>query len=150
VIYEETYFRPWKKGKDGEIGLMQVTPAVGRDWARETGMDEFERQMASDPESLLRDPHRNIQIGSWYLEKFHETYRDLPDAEARMLAAFNAGPTRAADSAGARLIECGDTGDDGQLPGLVLYAVQLRPKRFHRLAELLVRDLKIAVLATET
>ena len=34
VIYEETYFRPWKLGKDGEIGLMQVTPGVGRDWAR--------------------------------------------------------------------------------------------------------------------
>ena len=49
VIYEETYFRPWKMGKDGEIGLMQVTPAVGRDWATETGMREFERQMASDP-----------------------------------------------------------------------------------------------------
>lgn len=97
VIYEETYFRPWKTGKDGEIGLMQVTPGVGRDWARETGMSEFERQMASDPESLLRDPQRNIQIGSWYLEKFYETYRDMPDAEARMLAAYNAGPTRAAE-----------------------------------------------------
>jgi soluble lytic murein transglycosylase len=97
VIYEETYFRPWKTGKDGEIGLMQVTPGVGRDWARETGMDEFESRMASDPESLLRDPQRNIQIGCWYLEKSYETYRDMPDAEARMLAAYNAGPTRAAE-----------------------------------------------------
>src|SRR6266496_5252379 len=59
VIYEETYFSPWKKGKDGEIGLMQVTPAVGREWASETGMREFERQMANDPSSLLRDPERN-------------------------------------------------------------------------------------------
>jgi soluble lytic murein transglycosylase len=97
VIYEETYFRPWKAGKDGEIGLMQVTPAVGRDWAAETGMREFERQMASDPAALLRDPERNIQIGCWYLEKFYETYRDLPGAEARMIAAYNAGPTRAAE-----------------------------------------------------
>lgn len=97
VIYEETYFRPWKLGKDGEIGLMQVTPAVGRDWAAETGMRELGRQMASDPEALLRDPERNIQIGCWYLEKFYETYRDLPGAEARMIAAYNAGPSRAAD-----------------------------------------------------
>lgn len=97
VIYEETYFRPWKLGKDGEIGLMQVTPAVGRDWATETGMREFERQMATDPATLLRDPERNIQIGCWYLEKFYETYRDLPGAEARMIAAYNAGPTRAAE-----------------------------------------------------
>ena len=97
VIYEETYFSPWKNGKDGEIGLMQITPAVGRDWATETGMREFERQMAQDPTSLLRDPERNIQIGCWYLEKIYEQYRDTPNAEARMIAAYNAGPSRAAE-----------------------------------------------------
>jgi soluble lytic murein transglycosylase len=97
VIYEETYFSPWKNGKDGEIGLMQITPGVGRDWASETGMREFERQMAQDPTSLLRDPERNIQIGCWYLEKFYEQYRDTPHAEARMIAAYNAGPSRAAE-----------------------------------------------------
>lgn len=97
IIYEETYFRPWKMGKDGEIGLMQVTPGVGRDWAAETGMRELERQMASEPASLLRDPERNVQIGCWYLEKFYDQYRDTPDAEARMIAAYNAGPSRAAE-----------------------------------------------------
>ena len=96
IIYEETYFSPWKTGKDGEIGLMQVTPTVGREWAAETGMREFERQMASDPSDLLRDPERNIQIGCWYLEKFYEEYRDMPDTEARMIAGYNAGPSRAA------------------------------------------------------
>jgi soluble lytic murein transglycosylase len=97
IIYEETYFSPWKIGKDGEIGLMQVTPGVGRDWAAETGMRELERQMASEPASLLRDPERNVQIGCWYLEKFYEQYRDTPGAEARMIAAYNAGPSRAAE-----------------------------------------------------
>lgn len=97
IIYEETYFSPWKIGKDGEIGLMQVTPGVGRDWAAETGMRELERQMASEPSSLLRDPERNVQIGCWYLEKFYEQYRDTPGAEARMIAAYNAGPSRAAE-----------------------------------------------------
>lgn len=95
IIYEETYFRPWQHGKDGEIGLMQVTPAVGREWATETGMRDFERQMNNNPESLLRDPERNIQIGCWYLEKFYERYRDLPEAEPRMIAAYNAGLSRA-------------------------------------------------------
>jgi soluble lytic murein transglycosylase len=97
IIYEETYFSPWKKGKDGEIGLMQITPAVGHDWAAETGMKELERQMDQDPQSLLRDPQRNIQIGSWYLEKIREAYRDTPEPEARMIAAYNAGPSRAAE-----------------------------------------------------
>lgn len=97
IIYEETYFRPWKHGQDGEIGLMQITPAVGREWAKETGLPELERQMAQDPVRLLRDPERNIQVGSWYLEKIREQYRDIPDNEARMIAGYNAGPSRAAE-----------------------------------------------------
>jgi soluble lytic murein transglycosylase len=97
IIYEETYFSPWKTGRDGEIGLMQVTPTVGREWATETGMRELERQMATDPESLLRDPERNIQIGCWYLEKIHEQFRDTPEAEVRMIAGYNAGPSRAVE-----------------------------------------------------
>jgi soluble lytic murein transglycosylase len=97
IIYEETYFRPWKIGEDAEIGLMQVTPTVGREWAAETGMREFSQQMSRDPGSLLADPERNIQVGCWYLEKISKTYRDLPDAEARMVAAYNAGPRRAAE-----------------------------------------------------
>ena len=96
VIYEETYFRPWMVGSDGEIGLMQVTPKVGREWAAETGMRELERQMQQDSSAALRDPERNIQIGCWYLEKLYEQYRDQPGAEARMIAGYNAGPSRAA------------------------------------------------------
>jgi peptidoglycan lytic transglycosylase len=97
IIYEETYFSPWKNGKSGEIGLMQITPAVARTWAAETGMHELERQMNQNPTSLLRDPERNIQIGCWYLEKIYEQYRDTPDPEPRVIAAYNAGPSRAAE-----------------------------------------------------
>ena len=106
IIYEETYFSPWKIGKDGEIGLMQVTPTVGREWATETGMRELERQMASDPKAFLRDPEHNIQIGCWYLEKIHEQFQDGPDAEPRMVAAYNAGPSRA--------VEWNKVGEDGK------------------------------------
>jgi soluble lytic murein transglycosylase len=97
IIYEETYFRPWKKGDAGEVGLMQVTPAVARQWAAETGMRDLSEQMRRDPEAALRDPERNIQIGCWYLEKIANDYRDTPGWEARALAAYNAGPSRAAD-----------------------------------------------------
>jgi peptidoglycan lytic transglycosylase len=95
IIYEETYFSPWKTGKDGEIGLMQVTPTVGREWANETGLRELQNQMASNPDAILRDPERNIQIGCWYLEKIYEQFQNVPEAEARMVAAYNAGPSRA-------------------------------------------------------
>jgi len=97
IIHEETYFSPWKNGKDGETGLMQVMPGVGREWATEKGARDIERQIAANPSEALKDPARNIDVGCWYLQKFDEQYRDTPDREARMLAAYNAGPGRAAE-----------------------------------------------------
>jgi len=94
IIYEETYFKPWETGADGEIGLMQVTPAVAREWAKATGMKAFEKRAAENVTELLRDPETNLQIGCWYLEKLRQNYRDLPGEEARTLAAYNAGPSR--------------------------------------------------------
>jgi soluble lytic murein transglycosylase len=107
IIYEETYFSAWKVGQAGEIGLMQVTPTVAKEWATETGMREFERQVSSDPQNFLRDPEHNIQIGCWYLEKIHEQFQDSPDPEARMVAGYNAGPSRA--------VEWNKAGPDGKV-----------------------------------
>jgi soluble lytic murein transglycosylase len=96
IVYEETYFRQWKKGRDGEIGLMQVTPTVARAWASETNARD-QSQVSSDAAGFLMDPQHNIRIGCWYLEKFDQEYRDTLGREARMVAAYNAGPSRAAD-----------------------------------------------------
>ena len=97
VIYEETWFRSWKLGANDEIGLMQVTPLVARDWAHETGLREYEQQTSDNIVEFLRDPERNIQIGCWYLEKLREQYRDQPAETAMTLAAYNAGPSRVED-----------------------------------------------------
>jgi soluble lytic murein transglycosylase len=94
VIYEETYFRSWKRGAAEEVGLMQVTPVVAREWAKETGMREFAKQVSEDLDSVLLDPERNIQIGCWYLEKMGEQYRGYPAENAMTLAAYNAGASR--------------------------------------------------------
>ena len=94
VIYEETFFRAWMLGADAEVGLMQVTPLVARDWAKETGLKGFEEQAANNVKEFLADPERNIQIGCWYLEKLRERYRGYPAETAMMLAAYNAGPSR--------------------------------------------------------
>jgi len=94
VIYEETYFRAWQIGADEEVGLMQVTPLVAREWAKETGFQEFEKQTAENVVEFLRDPERNIQIGCWYLEKMRAKYRGFPAEQAMMLAAYNAGASR--------------------------------------------------------
>jgi len=94
LIYEETYFRAWKTGAADEVGLMQVTPVVAREWAKETGLKEYEKQAAENVKQFLADPERNIQAGCWYLEKLREQYRDRPSETAMTLAAYNAGPSR--------------------------------------------------------
>lgn len=94
LIYEETYFRAWSIGAANEVGLMQVTPTVAREWAKETGFKEFEKQTADNVVEFLSDPERNIQIGCWYLEKLREMYRGRQAQTAMMLAAYNAGPSR--------------------------------------------------------
>ena len=94
LIYEETHFRAWKIGAADEVGLMQVTPTVARDWAKETGFHEFEKQTSENVVEFLREPERNIQAGCWYLEKVRENYRGRPAETAMMLAAYNAGPSR--------------------------------------------------------
>jgi soluble lytic murein transglycosylase len=94
LIYEETYFRAWKVGGADEVGLMQVTPAVAREWAKETGFKEFEKQAAENVNEFLADPERNIQAGCWYLEKLREQYRGRHAETAMTLAAYNAGASR--------------------------------------------------------
>lgn len=94
VIYEETYFQAWKIGADEEVGLMQVTPTVAREWAKETGFKEFVSQTSGNVNEFLSDPERNIQIGCWYLEKMRENYRGYPSETAMTLAAYNAGASR--------------------------------------------------------
>jgi soluble lytic murein transglycosylase-like protein len=96
IAYEETYFRPWKTGRNGEIGLMQVTPDVVHDWAAANTLAP-EVRSGLDIDALLRNPDRNIQIACWYLQKASDDYHDVPGREARMLAAYNAGPRHAAE-----------------------------------------------------
>lgn len=94
LIYEETWFQAWKIGADDEVGLMQVTPVVARDWAKETGLREFEKQASGNVVEFLSDPERNMQVGCWYFEKIRERYRGRPAETAMTLAAYNAGPSR--------------------------------------------------------
>ena len=53
IMYEETWFRAWKIGADDEVGLMQVTPTVAREWAKETGLKVFEKQAAENVVEFL-------------------------------------------------------------------------------------------------
>src|SRR6185503_20440723 len=55
IDYEESYFRSWMKGRNGEIGLMQVTSAVARDWAAENANATMQQQAATQADAVLSD-----------------------------------------------------------------------------------------------
>jgi soluble lytic murein transglycosylase len=94
LIYEETWFRAWMIGAADEVGLMQVTPTVAREWAKQTRLEVFEQQANENVVAFLSDPERNIQVGCWYFEQLREKYRGRPAETAMTLAAYNAGPSR--------------------------------------------------------
>ncbi len=84
VIWQESRFRPGKRGAAGELGLMQVTEAAGREWARAEHVDGFHR-------ADLLDARTNVWAGAWYLNRAIQRWRDRPDALACALAEYNAG-----------------------------------------------------------
>lgn len=97
VVWKESGFNPRATGRSGEIGLMQVMPGTGGDWAR------AERQTGFAPRHLY-DPARNTLAGTWYLRQQLNRFRHTDNPTAYALAAYNAGPvyaTRWSTGAGA-------------------------------------------------
>lgn len=88
VIWRESAFDPTVRGASGEIGLMQVTPAAGEDWARGTGRGRFRAW-------LLWDPRHNIDAGAWYLGRALRRWADRDNPVPFALAEYNAGPSNA-------------------------------------------------------
>ncbi|MDD5557723.1 MAG: lytic transglycosylase domain-containing protein [bacterium] len=86
VIRRESNFDPRALGGKGEIGLMQVTPTVGREYAASRKRPYFKAER-------LFDPTLNIEVGCWYLGKAMRRYRHFPDPAPFALAHYNAGAT---------------------------------------------------------
>lgn len=85
VIAVESSYRPRVRGKDGELGLMQITVPVAQDWRRHTG-----RKYGA--KGLLLDPRLNIEIGTWYLGRALRRWREYRHGVKLALAQYNAGP----------------------------------------------------------
>lgn len=89
LIYQESRFKAGKRGKRGEIGLMQVLPkGAAAEWARVN-----KRRIPSNRE--LFDVKTNLDIGCWYLARAKRKWRDYDRATELALAEYNAGPTKA-------------------------------------------------------
>jgi len=87
VIWQESRFGADKIGGVGERGLMQVTEPAAIDWARANAVENFQ------PETLF-DPATNIRVGSWYLKRALDYYRDKDRPLPFALSEYNAGRGR--------------------------------------------------------
>lgn len=88
LVRQESRFRPWMRGRSGEVGLMQVMPGAIQDWERVTG-----RHCPSP--GAAYDPRLNLEIGCWYLAVARRRWQGRPDGDEMALAQYNAGPANA-------------------------------------------------------
>jgi soluble lytic murein transglycosylase len=88
LIWRESHFNPSIYGTAQEHGLMQVTPAVGEEWAKANKVPDFK------PADLF-DPLTNIRAGTWYLSHAIRRWSQTDDPVPFALAEYNAGRTNA-------------------------------------------------------
>ena len=88
LIWRESRFNPMTLGTAQEHGLMQVTPAVGEEWAKANKKDNF------TPDDLY-NPRVNIQAGTWYLSHAIRHWNQTDEPTTFALAEYNAGRTNA-------------------------------------------------------
>jgi soluble lytic murein transglycosylase len=93
VVWRESRFDPKKMGSAGERGLMQVSEKAADEWARENKIDNFQ---VDD----LFDARKNLEAGSWYLQRAYQHWEQQPDPMPFALAEYNAGASRAQRWAG--------------------------------------------------
>jgi soluble lytic murein transglycosylase len=87
LIRQESEYNPAAVSRANAIGLMQLLPSVGRQMAREEGLQGF------DPHQLL-DPVTNIRLGTRYLRQSLDHFGGTTEYA---LAAYNAGGNRVED-----------------------------------------------------
>jgi soluble lytic murein transglycosylase len=93
VVWRESRFDPQKFGTAGERGLMQVSEAAAKEWARQNQIDNFRVEE-------LFDPRKNLEAGSWYLQRAMQHWQHESEPVPFALAEYNAGASRAQRWAG--------------------------------------------------
>ena len=89
VIFQESRFRPGVRGKDGEVGLMQILPeGAAADYSRSNNRPEFSLRELYGIEC-------NLEIGCWYLARAVRRWQGFAHGTELALAQYNAGERRA-------------------------------------------------------
>jgi soluble lytic murein transglycosylase len=88
VIWKESRFLFDTVGGKGEVGLMQITRGAVIEWANA-------RSRGLPPRGLWFDPRLNIEIGTWYLARAMNRWRNYESMQLLALSEYNAGQSRA-------------------------------------------------------
>lgn len=86
VIWQESKFLPYVRGRAGEIGLMQIREAAAFEWADAEKIHPFNHE-------LIMHPGTNIMCGTYYLSKLLKRYQKTDNPIPYALADYNAGRT---------------------------------------------------------
>lgn len=84
VIWKESRFNEFARGKSGEIGLMQLMGPAAQEWAEAEKVDHFTHEHVADAGT-------NVLAGTWYLKKMLKLHQDTDNPLPYALAAYNAG-----------------------------------------------------------
>jgi soluble lytic murein transglycosylase len=84
VIWQETRFHPDRRGRAGEIGLMQLQEAAALDWAGAERIQNFSHEHCFNPGT-------NVLAGTYYLSKLLKRYSNTDNPIPFALADYNAG-----------------------------------------------------------
>ncbi|HEX4646402.1 MAG TPA: lytic transglycosylase domain-containing protein [Verrucomicrobiae bacterium] len=84
IVWRESRFNPGRRGRAGEIGLMQIREAAAREWATAEHVPGFVAEH-------LFDPGTNTLAGTWYLQKLLKRYSRTDNPLPYALADYNAG-----------------------------------------------------------
>jgi soluble lytic murein transglycosylase len=93
LVWRESRFDPKKFGTAGERGLMQVSEKAANEWAHENKIENFQVEE-------LFDPEKNLEAGTWYLQRALKHWEEQSDPIPFALAEYNAGASRAQRWAG--------------------------------------------------
>ena len=89
VIQVESGGDPNAVGSSGEIGLMQISPIVYKEW------EQHQMWTYKEPKIIMFNPEWNRTIGTWYLRRLKDHYIPKNKYSVELLlACYNAGPTR--------------------------------------------------------
>jgi soluble lytic murein transglycosylase len=84
VIWQETRFHPNRRGKAGEVGLMQIREPAALEWAGAEHIQSFSHEQCFDPGT-------NTLAGTFYLSRLLKRYAQTDDPVPYALADYNAG-----------------------------------------------------------